>query len=65
MKKTPKTLKGCVDIGDCPFCGGKLSVSLKPQSVIHSQPICQVFVDKDVNEFLIAVRRERAKKPLW
>lgn len=42
----------------CPFCYGRFDVGsfedLIP-AVIHSQPACQTYIDKDVTEYLRAV----------
>lgn len=41
----------------CQFCGGKISVSKEPRSVMHTVPACEKFMKLDVLDFLIENRR--------
>jgi len=42
----------------CPFCGGKLAVSLEPPSVLHALPPCREFMrDEPPQVFLKRVRK--------
>jgi hypothetical protein len=54
------------DLGRCPFCKGFLSACVRPDgthdSINHTMPPCEKYVDLDALSFVIAVNVEKAKQ---
>jgi hypothetical protein len=44
------------DIGACPFCSGRVSISRNPNAVMHSMPMCAKFEAEEPLMFLHNMR---------
>jgi hypothetical protein len=51
-------LKAVEPLGRCP-CGGEIAADAEQGAVVHSEPVCQKYLELDPLEFLVYVRRSR------
>jgi hypothetical protein len=66
MPDEPKTMQG-EDLGPCPFCGRSIAYGINPvdgmaDSLLHTMPMCEKFESMDVEEFVVAMRKELERK---